>query len=248
MIYSVIDMDIVGSRNIEFREVIQEKLRKYFFELNNKYSSILAANIGFTLGDEWQILLNAPEESYNMVFEINSYLKTLGIKTYAGIGIGSISTKVYSNTSDMDGKAFIYAREALNLCKERRSNLSSKHNRVYLMGEYKFPLNKYSNIKEVALTSLSNMENNKTQTYVINTLIENTEILFNKVTLKQLEVMKLYEKYNSYNKMVHCGVINSKSDISQKLNAAEYFAIVNNKSCIRELLINYIENAKDLLI
>ena len=106
MIYSVINMDIVGSRKLRNRVSIQDSLKLYFKQLNIKYSDILATNITFTLGDEWQIILKAPEESYNIVNEINMFLHDINIKSYSGIGFGSISTKIYNSTSEMDGEAF----------------------------------------------------------------------------------------------------------------------------------------------
>ena len=76
---------------------------------------------------------------------------------------------------------------------------------------------------------------------VINSLIESTEILLNKITPKQWIVIKGYRKAGSYNKMVEEGISNSKSDISQKLNSAEFFVIENNIRIIESLFAQYKE-------
>lgn len=243
MIYSVINMDIVGSRKLRNRVSIQDSLKLYFKQLNIKYSDILATNITFTLGDEWQIILKAPEESYNIVNEINMFLHDINIKSYSGIGFGSISTKIYNSTSEMDGEAFIYARKALNIAKGKNQNLNSKINKVFFKANPCYLFKEEDYFKEVALTSLDDEASTiGSLNSLINVLIENTEILFNKITPKQLDTIKLYERFKSYSKMVEEGVANSKSSISQKLNSAEYFTFNNNKKYIKELLKLYTFN------
>ncbi|MBE6050881.1 MAG: hypothetical protein E7214_09600 [Clostridium sp.] len=243
MIYSVINMDIVGSRKLKDRVSIQDSLKLYFDELNIKYSDVLATNITFTLGDEWQIILKSPEESYNIINEINIYLQSLNIKSYSGIGFGTISTKIYNTTSEMDGEAFIYARKALNIAKGKGNNLNSKLNKVFFKANPCYFFKEEDSFKEVALTSLDEEASTVgSLNNIINVLIENTEILFNKITPKQLETILFYENLKSYSKMVDEGVANSKSSISQKLNAAEYFVFNNNKKYIKQLLSLYIFN------
>ncbi|MDS0524532.1 SatD family protein [Clostridium sp. SHJSY1] len=245
MIYSVINMDIIGSRKIEDRSILQDKLKKYFDYLNSLYKDILATSISFTLGDEWQIILKKPEESYNIINRIKVFLSEIEIKTYAGIGIGTISTNIYESTSLMDGEAFIYAREAINMVKNKNQVIKSKLNKVYLKGRPCYLFNEFDGLREVALTTSNDtFVYNKSLVDVINVLIENTEIIFNKITPKQLSIIKLYEEFGSYNKMVEENVAKSKSDISQKLNSAEYFVLKNNKELIKKLLVLYILTIK----
>jgi hypothetical protein len=233
-------MDIVGSRKIKDRYIFQEKLKEYLTSLDNIYSEILAANISFTLGDEWQIVLKKPEESYNIISKIKMFLSELGIKVYVGIGIGTISTKIYSSTSLMDGEAFIYAREAITMVKSKDHTIKSRSNRVYLKGKPCYLFNQFDDFKEVALTTLSDTPTmSKSLNDIINVIIENTEIIFNKITPKQLKTIIMYEEFGSYNNMIENDVAKSKSDISQKLNLAEYFALKNNKEYIKELLKLY---------
>nr|WP_243240380.1 SatD family protein [Clostridium cibarium] len=234
-------MDIVGSRKIKERKLLQDKLKEYFDCLSKEYIEILASDISFTLGDEWQIVLKRPEESYNIISKIKTFLLELNISVYSGIGIGCISTDVYKNSSLMDGEAFIFAREAINAVKSRDHAIKSKLNKVYFKGKPFYLYNEFDNFDEVALTSLDdNILNIKTLNEVINVLIENTEILFSKITTKQLKVATMYEKFGSYNKMLENNVAKSKADISQKLNSAEYFTLKNNKELIKELLKQYI--------
>lgn len=234
MICSVINMDIVNSRGINNRVQIQNIIKNYLNTLSNKYKKELLSPITITLGDEWQIVLKDISKSYTIITEVNEFLNNYHIKTYSGIGIGSISTEIYNNSSNMDGEAFINARNAINIAKKSGDTIKSKVNRVYL--------NEYSIMEkdEVAISLVSDGDYSTVQIgYIINALIENTEILINKVTPKQWVVIKSYREAGSYKKMVEDGVSNSKSDISQKLNSAEFFVIEKNIKLIEKLFGNY---------
>ena len=189
MICSVINMDIVNSRENNNRIQIQNIIKNYLNTLSNRYKKDLLSPITITLGDEWQIVLKNISKSYTIITEINEFLNDYNIKTYSGIGIGSISTEVYSNSSNMDGEAFINARNAINIAKKSGDTIKSKVNRVYL--------NEYSIIEkdEVAVSLVSDGGYPTVKIgYIINALIENTEILINKVTPKQWVVIKSYRE------------------------------------------------------
>ena len=106
-LYSVINMDIMNSRNIKDRESIQNTIKVYLNSISQNYQSILVAPITMTLGDEWQIVLRDISESYNIFKEIQLFLKEHDIKCYGGLGIGSINTSISYDTREMDGEAFI---------------------------------------------------------------------------------------------------------------------------------------------
>ena len=74
-LYSVINMDIMNSRNIKDRESIQNTIKVYLNSISQNYQSILVAPITMTLGDEWQIVLRDISESYNIFKEIQLFLK-----------------------------------------------------------------------------------------------------------------------------------------------------------------------------
>jgi hypothetical protein len=252
-IYGVLNIDIVNSRGLTNRIEIQENLKKYIKELNDEYKELLVSYITFTLGDEIQIVLNKAEESYNIFKKFQAYLLNENIKCYGGLGIGTIDTKISKDSREMDGKAFIYAREAINIAKDRNrfynKYLNSKENRVLFRGEEVY-LNKVNNdnsLREVAVTSTYNPEDILILNRVINTLIENNEVIEEKFTEKQREVIYLYEKYGSYSSIVDNVPEFSKASISQKLNTSNYFLTIHNKSMIRELLKTYIVKLKENL-
>lgn len=136
-LYGVVTMDIVGSRSLEDRPKIQERLDDLIKEINKNYSQYLAVPINFTLGDEWQLVTSHPEYVYDFIHMFQQELWQLGVKFYAGIGIGSISTNLYNDSRKMDGPCFIAAREAIKICKNKprygRENnfIYSKSNKVF---------------------------------------------------------------------------------------------------------------------
>lgn len=256
-IYSVINMDLVKSRELKNREEIQLKLEGYFVKINFKYNKILVAPITFTLGDEWQIVIRDVKESYNLYTEIKRFLELNNVKAYCGIGIGRISTNEANDTRKMDGEAFIYARDAINMAK--KSN--TFYNKVNFAKECKvIVLGKKANIYEgVGLnTNYDNLilaecaatteddGDGFTLLDVINNTIQNNEIIESRFTEKQKKIIELYEECGSYSNIEKNYPEYNKSSISNKLSAANYFLTLYNKRTIVELLSSYEKKLEDI--
>lgn len=226
-------MDIVNSRNLKNRDDLLISLKGVFKSIEDEYKDIFVAPITITLGDEWQIIISDLKEIYEIFNKIKIFLYKRNISVYAGIGIGSLSTPLSNDTREMDGEAFINAREALNIAKSNKNfyskKLYTKDCRVALLA------NKIqdSEIKEVAITSY----NEKTSLIdVINTLIQNNEMIENKYTRKQMEIISLYEEKQSYSDIEKKLNID-KSNISRKLTTSNYFLTIHNKKIIKDLLM-----------
>lgn len=253
-IYTVINMDIVGSRKLNNREIIQNNIRDYLEEFSFIHKELLIAPVSLTLGDEWQIVIKKNEEAYNLFKEIESFLDDNKIKCYCGIGVGNITTKLYSDTRSMDGLAFIYAREAINIAKNSNKYyskyLNSKENRVFFKGENIELMNNQiiKNLdlsEEVAFTSSTCDNYDLTLNRLINCIIENNEVIESKFTNKQKDTIKLYEKKGSYNLMIKDEPALSKASISQKLNTSNYFMSRYNRKIIKLLLKKYSDSLKE---
>ncbi|GAA0176626.1 hypothetical protein SH2C18_00130 [Clostridium sediminicola] len=250
-IYSVINIDIVKSREIDNRDEFQIKLSKYIENLNEKYANILLAPITMTLGDEWQIILMQPKESYHVIDRFQELFRGENLKIYAGIGIGTISTKIYKDTRMMDGECFIKAREALEITKNRNTfynkRINSRDNRVYFNADNVGFNNLVDNdlLDEVAVTNDDVNEDALTLNKMINTLIENNEVLKSKFTKKQMDIINLYKNNKSYSNILKVNKNLSKSDISQKLNASNYFLVDSNNRMIENLLNAYCNIRKE---
>ncbi|WP_125153804.1 SatD family protein [Clostridium rectalis] len=243
-IFGVINIDIMDSRNLTNRKFIQNELRNYINKLNIELKDILLCPITMTLGDEWQIVLKDISKSYRVIRIFQNFLYKYNIHIYAGIGVGSISTEVYNDSRLMDGECFIKAREALNTTKNKNrfynKKLNSTKNNIYFNAKEIGFVNETKEsfiLPEVAVTSDLSMEKQLSVNKIINSFIENNEVIKSRVTNKQLEIIQLYERLGSYNNIVKNNKDTSKADISQKLNASNYF-VINNNNLIIELLLN----------
>lgn len=259
-VYGVVTMDIVKSRDIRNRRELQKKLYSYLNSLSEKYAGILVCPVSFVLGDEWELITHKPYECYNLIHEIQQKLWNYEINCYAGIGIGSLSTEVSNDIRMMDGQCFHLARQAINIAKEGKhpaqKYIHSKRNKVFFQSSINnldkhslFVNDKVDNmLSEVALTS--NIFNDNAYAApkelllqnIINTLIENTEILKMKLTKRQKEIYIEYFKFKSYRRMIEDNESNyngSIGGISQSLNNAEFFTIQRNHEMIKSLLRIY---------
>lgn len=247
MLYTVVNIDIVGSRKLKNRNEIQELIGRYIDKVNGMFEDFLVCPIGVTLGDEWQIVLKSPEVAYDIIEIFQKFLRKHRIETYSGIGIGTISTPIYNDSRKMDGPCFINARNALNIAKAKNrfynDKLNSKYNRVYFNSEDIRFFNSYNTLcdEEVAVSSLGSVSEIKTLNNVLNSVIENNEVLKSRITEKQWEVIHLYEEMGSYSNIIREKDELTKASISQKLNDSSYFVMKNNRSIIKFLLNLYCE-------
>nr|WP_089964864.1 SatD family protein [Clostridium gasigenes] len=251
-IYSVINIDLVKSRKIENRIEIQCKIKEYFLKLNNKYDNLLVSPITFILGDEWQIVIRDVKESYNIFTEIKLFLHLSKLDCYCGIGIGTISTNESNDTREMDGDAFIYAREAINIAK--KSNrfynevIHTKDCKLVLKGNHidmtrnhnnQLLVNESDTLLECAVTSTEDDNISLGLIDIINNIMQNNEMIENKFTDKQIDIISLYEELGSYSNIEKEYPNYTKSGISNKLSASNYFLTIYNKKVISKLLDIY---------
>lgn len=251
-LYGVVTMDIVDSRNIPNREMLQQKLKRYFHLIYQKYYDSLVSQINFTLGDEWQLITSQPENCYDIVHDFQRLLWEDDIKFYSGIGIGELKTDIYEDTRSMDGSCFIMARDAINIAKQsskkRTKYIYSKTNKAFLKSimnhvpvqnhffktKWNIPFNEEVAVDAVDSNELISLDD------IINVVIENNEILKSKLTRKQKIIYIEYMKHKSYRKIIekNADKLNETiGGISQKLNSAEYFTIQRNHEMVK-LLIN----------
>lgn len=276
-LYAVVTMDIVGSKKIIDRRLIQDKLINYINIVNNKYTEILPIPITITLGDEWQLITDCPWKCYDLIHEFQQLLWKDNIDIYAGIGIGTADTDLNEDIRKVDGTCFHMAREAIHVVKEysrlRNSVIHSRRNKVYLktspktfsilneqfLGNEAFYNNMYIDeeaafdIEEIGLNSFNEKVHGFNYSEfienMINTLIENNEILKRKMTQKQKKIYVEYMKVNSYRKIAEMNVLEREtiSSISQKLNTAEFFTIQHNHKTVSALIYNLCKSALAVL-
>lgn len=263
-LYSVINMDIVGSRQVRDREQLQLNLKNYICEINKKYFNILPTPASITLGDEWQLITSKPSESYNLVNEFQQLLWKNNLELYAGIGIGGLSTELAEDIRDMDGPCFHAAREAINIAKSgdklKNKYTLNKLNRIFFLSSetytnfginildfYYSPKSRISvsAFREAAAVAEYHEEGGQKGLAgdqlmlerTINLLVENNEVLKARMTKKQRDIYSSYSKFGSYRKAIDSGNLKDTiGGISQKLNSAAFFTIQRNHTMVSALL------------
>ncbi|MDR7400641.1 MAG: SatD family protein [Armatimonadota bacterium] len=115
-LYAVVTADLVVSRDLPDRREWQGRLRDLVDRLNTWHQSDLAAPFMITLGDEIQGLIRDPRRFPPVVATVHSTIRPDRITV--GVGIGPIATAPAVRVTEMDGPAFVRAREAVEFGKE----------------------------------------------------------------------------------------------------------------------------------
>ena len=108
---AVLIADIVKSREINNREMVQKDLKKEL-ERMSRESENLVSTPSLLRGDEIEAAFENPLECFLQFERIEDIL--FPHKLRGGIGIGTVDTGISESVSEMDGPAFHLAREALN--------------------------------------------------------------------------------------------------------------------------------------
>lgn len=117
--YVAVIGDVVGSREVEDREELQQRLRELMGAVNQRFPETIAARFLLTAGDEFQGLLGGVESAGELCGLLRAELDPVEIRL--GFGVGGLATALQLEAVGMDGVCFHRAREALNRAKERGS-------------------------------------------------------------------------------------------------------------------------------
>lgn len=117
--YIAVKIDIVNSRKIEERKKLQEKFLKITqSDANLVFEESIISRFVVTHGDELQVLL---EVGPAVVDIINFFIDEMEpIKIRFGIGIGNLSTIIQPLAIGMDGQAFHFAKEAIDVAHNKK--------------------------------------------------------------------------------------------------------------------------------
>lgn len=151
--YIAIIGDLKGSRKLEHRGEIQNKLNSVLNEINFKYAERIASKFTITLGDEFQGLLIDGKFAVSIVEEIKMEMAPVGIRF--GIGAGKIFTNIDAERAlGADGPAYYCAREAINYLKEneKKKKTAAADVRIKLYTEK--CMRKFANAEETLLNTV----------------------------------------------------------------------------------------------
>lgn len=122
-VFGVFMCDLVGSKDMAAAERVRasEEIRAAVRRLQERFPSVLGNAFEFRFGDEWQLLVDRPEQVYTVYSHL--YYLLGKYEFYCGIGLGSVTLPVSANTHEVDGPAFHLAREALSAAKAGRHQM-----------------------------------------------------------------------------------------------------------------------------
>lgn len=115
--------DLVGSRKLDNRAEVQEKLASTLTELNERFDEVVAARFLITLGDEFQGLLRA-HASISEIWWFYQARMHEHVQTRFAFGAGTLSTPLRAQSVGIDGPCFHGAREALERSHKEKTHLS----------------------------------------------------------------------------------------------------------------------------
>lgn len=111
--YFAIIGDIVNSKKLTNRWIIQKELKEVLDLVNTDYKEYLVSMFSITLGDEFQGLFKNADKLLQVMDIIRCKMHPVELRF--GIGIGNMNTKIIHDTSmGSDGPAYWAAREAIN--------------------------------------------------------------------------------------------------------------------------------------
>lgn len=115
-VYGVITADLVESRRLTNRALVQRRLLSLIHSLNSEFRRGLVGPFMVTLGDEIQGMLKDLSDLPNAVIRVHEVFHSREITV--GVGIGNIATPVAKRVTEMDGPAFVNSRIAVELAKK----------------------------------------------------------------------------------------------------------------------------------
>lgn len=213
MRYCVITLDLVGSRRVENRNELQEKLWEAMKGINHTFE--FNAPFDFTLGDEVQGVLAKLSDSYKVIREFQYQLDPQ--EFYAGVGYGKIDTNMSLISKEMDGPAFHYARASVEALKKTYAKVNRRKDSHHFTSLIHYTLE-----QEVPAN-------------FINTYISTVELLKHNLTDKQREVYWMLLKNDTYREIAD-SLQQSKSAVTQKVQAGHLEAIIRGENGVLQLL------------
>lgn len=117
MDYSIVG-DIVSSKKLDERLVVQRKLGNYLDKLNIEYNVTIKKNLSITLGDEFQGLFDSFCDILEIIHKIESVMWPTIIRFVIGIGDLSFDFGDPNSPYKSDGEVWWNARKAVDNIKK----------------------------------------------------------------------------------------------------------------------------------
>ncbi|HJC22647.1 MAG TPA: SatD family protein [Candidatus Eisenbergiella merdavium] len=126
--------DIQGSRSLQQRGEIQNRLEAVLKEINESFEDDIAAKFLITLGDEFQGLLFNGKNLLKIIEKIKFELYPVTFRF--GIGTGHITTDIHPDMAlGSDGPAFYHARAAIDLLRKNENRKKAALSDLFFQSE-----------------------------------------------------------------------------------------------------------------
>jgi len=116
--YLVLTGDVVRSRQVDDREALRQTLLSVLDAVNGDEAEAILVPLSITAGDEFQGVFRVDGRIVKVVDRLERGL--FPVRVRVGIGIGPIHTAFTARSQEMDGPAFVRAREALEATRKFR--------------------------------------------------------------------------------------------------------------------------------
>ncbi|MBP2652907.1 MAG: SatD family (SatD) [Firmicutes bacterium] len=118
MQYCAIIGDIVGSRKLKNRFMVQQEFLAAAELANCEFREYIESAFTVTIGDEFQVLLRKISAAPRVIEFVKHTMSD--VEFLFGVGIGGMATEIKTTAIGMDGPAFHFARKALERAKKRK--------------------------------------------------------------------------------------------------------------------------------
>lgn len=199
--YVAIIGDIVDSKKIKDRKVIQKRYKNVLSDINAKYNEVIASRFTITLGDEFQGLLRNRSNIMKIINEIEIAMVPTELRF--GIGIGDISTDInFNNSSEIDGTAYHRARKMIREIESKRNQYTERHSNIMICSE----------------------ESNSEIDELLNSILSVCTALKSKWTERQKEIIYAYLS-NEENQYKAAHILNiGQPSVNKALNNAKFYS------------------------
>lgn len=191
--------DMIDSRSLANRSIIQKKFKQVLEDINSTYSDQLASPFMVTIGDEFQGLLAIPDHVLAIIETIAEQM--FPIRFRFGIGIGEITTEIDKTMPlGADGPAYYRARNCI----------TDLHDRERRNGK--------------AIASMQIKSNRKHQDSMINAVFLLMIALKSHWTYRQREIVARFRQLGKSQQDTAKELKISQPSVSKTVKAADYFA------------------------
>lgn len=120
--YAALIFDIVDSRKIDNRMIVQEIIKKIVNYLNNYYKEYIKKDVICGAGDEFQGLFKSISSAFSFARKLQLYIYPIKIR--CGIGYGTLKYYVEDwMSTEIDGEAYYNARDAIKSIPDKGTNV-----------------------------------------------------------------------------------------------------------------------------